>query len=172
MGMVSPDGKWVWNGVQWTPAPVAATAEAPASARSMLAIGGGISAIAGSAALLAASFMPYVSWNATDDYPAGSYTLFSFGPFEVASVAVTLAACVGAAIILLIFSIRLVVALAAGGLAAFGLDAVTGWGFQSGTYASEGYHIEPGAFVGVAGGVLVLVGGVIAALSLFARRST
>ena len=106
------------------------------------------------------------------DYEAGSYSVFGFGPIQVAGAGLTLAAGVAAAIILFVLANRLAIALASGLLVAFGLDAVTGWAANSGTYATEGYHVEPGAFVGVAGGVVLLVGGVIAALSLFARRST
>jgi hypothetical protein len=168
--VISPDGRWQWNGAQWMPVPAAVT-EAPAGARSMLAVVGGVVAIAGNAALLAACFMPFVSWDATADYEAGSYSVFGYGPFEVASVGLTLAAGVAAAIILFVLANRLAIALASGLLVAFGLDAVTGWAANSGTYAMDGYHVEPGAFVGVAGGVVLLVGGVIAALSLFARRS-
>ncbi len=169
-GTLSPDGRWLWTGSEWTPVPTAAAAEQPAGARSKLAIGGGVLAIAGNAVLLAASFLPYVSWDATADYEAGSYSLLGFGPFEVASVAVTLAAGVGAGIILLVLANRLATALASGLVVAFGLDAVTGWIATSGTYAMQGLHIEPGAFVGLAGGVIVTIGGVLAALSLVARR--
>lgn len=160
----------MWDGVQWTPVPVAAS-EAPTSARSTLTVAGGIAAIAGIAMLLGASFLPYVSWTATADYPAGSYSIFGFGIWEIASVAVTLAAGIGAAIILFVLANRLAIALAAGLLVAFGLDAVTGWVANSGTYAMEGLHIEPGAFLGFAGGAILMAGGVMASLSLLPRRA-
>ena len=169
MGMLSPDGRWQWNGVQWMPVSTAAPAAA-LSARSMLTLAGGLVAVLGEAAILVSYFLPYSTWDATADYPAGSYSIFGIGPWETAGALVAIAAGVAAAIVVLALTNRIAIGVASGALMAFGLQSLTDWIAISGTSVGYNEHLAAGSFVGAAGSIVLFLGGLIALLSLFARR--
>jgi len=175
-GSLSPDGFWRWDGVRWLPSgaspdPAIAIAGSP---RSWLATAGAIVAIIAALLVLAGSFLPYVHY--TGEMAAGESawpSVFNGGfpgawgnAFE--PILVILFA-LAASVLIIASANRTARAFASGALVVLGaqtLMMVVGYAAAGASYG----QLQAGAFVGAFGSILLCVGGIMSAGSLWLRQ--
>ena len=175
-GSLSPDGFWRWDGVRWLPSgaspdPAIAIASSPTS---WLATAGAIVAIIAALLVLAGSFLPYVHY--TGEMAAGESawpSVFNGGfpgawgnAFE--PILVILFA-LAASVLIIASANRTARAFASGALVVLGaqtLMMVVGYAAAGASYG----QLQAGAFVGAFGSILLCVGGIMSAGSLWLRQ--
>lgn len=175
MGMLSPDGLYRWDGVRWVPTagviPNPVPAAPPSAPGSTLAIVGGAVAIVGSLAIIAAGLLPYAHYtdNSTPAWPS----IFNPGYpgalwYAAEPVAVILLGIV-AGVMLIAVRGRTLRLVAAGALLAFGMQTTFSFvGFVGASATGPASQMGIGGVVGVIAGLVILVGGAIAAASVLA----
>jgi len=174
-GSLSPDGFWRWDGVRWLPSGASPDpAIAIGSPRSWLATAGAIVAIIAALLVLAGSFLPYVHY--TGEMAAGESawpSVFNGGfpgawgnAFE--PILVILFA-LAASVLIIASANRTARAFASGALVVLGaqtLMMVVGYAAAGASYG----QLQAGAFVGAFGSILLCVGGIMSAGSLWLRQ--
>jgi len=172
IGRLSPDGLWRWDGARWMPTGAAEFNAPPSVARtprSSAALAGGITSIVAAVVLLAACFFPYGSF---PDGNGGTINSSIFNgnyqgsAWQIPEPLFVVLAAIAAAIVVIAVSVRIVRAVATGALIALGLQTLMMWITFIGTAISVG-RIGPGGFIGLAGSIVLLVGGLVALTSLF-----
>ncbi len=175
-GQLSPDGMWRWDGTRWQPEPSILTPISPPriSKRSWLATGGGIAALIAIPFIAAACTLPFVYYTDVSSGPASSSVFnlgYSGGLFFALEPIAVMVCVVIAGIFLIAWQHRAVRALGAGALLAFGVQTVTLFiGYIGGEVAYG--RVGPGGPVGILGGLILLVGGGLAAAGLFVRQES
>lgn len=130
---------------------------------------GGITSIVAAAVLLAACFFPYGSFS---DGNGGTFNSSVFNGnyqgsgWQIPEPLFVVLAALAAAIVVMAVSVRIVRAIATGALIALGLQTLMMWITFIGT-AIAGGRIGPGGLIGIAGAIVLLVGGLVALTSLF-----
>jgi len=173
-GQLSADGMWRWDGARWQPEASVISAMPPAriSKRSWLATGGGIASLGAVGFILAGCVFPFVYYSD----PAGgppSASIFNLGYtgglFYALEPIAVIACVVVTAGFLIAWQDRTVRAVGSGALLAFGLQTVAMFiGYIGG---EVGYgRLGPGGAVGAFGGLILLIGGGLAAASVLAGR--
>ena len=175
-GQLSADGMWRWDGTRWQPeaSAMSPTSSPQRSRRSWLATGGGIAALISVAFVVAGCAFPFIYYSD----PAGgppSASIFNLGYTGGLFYALEPIAVIVCVVIAAIFHIawqnRTVRAVGTGALLAFGLQTVALFiGYIGG---EVGYgRLGPGGAVGVVGGLILLVGGGLAAAGLIVHRES
>jgi hypothetical protein len=142
---------------------------APRTPRSWAALAGGITSIVASAVLLAACFFPYGSFPDGNGGTTNSSIFngnYQGSGWQIPEPLFVVLAAIAAAIVLMAVSVRIVRALATGALLALGLQTLMMWIAFIGTAISAG-RVGPGGLIGIAGAIVLLVGGLVALASLF-----
>jgi len=142
--------------------------------RSWLATVGGIAALVAIPFIVAGCMLPFVYYTDTSNGPASS-SVFNLGYtgglfFALEPIAVMVCAVI-TGIFLIAWQNRTVRAVGAGLLLAFGLQTVALFIGYFGGEAPYG-RVGPGGPVGILGGMILLVGGGLAAGSLFGRLAS
>jgi hypothetical protein len=184
---LSPDGYYWWDGTRWVPVAQPAqpaqlayphyqpTFGPPPPRRPVpwLRVIAGASAVVGVIATLVASIVPYGTFPDPNGGPTTSSSIFSGGfsgaGWDIAEPVFAILAGLAAAILVLIGINRLVQAIAAGALIAIGTQTATMWAAYYGLAGTDGSP-EAGGVIGVAGAVLIFVGGLLALAALFSAR--
>jgi len=171
VGRLSPDGLWRWDGARWVPTRAAQAPNAmgaSAGRRPWAALTGAIVSIASAAVLLAACFFPYGYYS---DGNGGTYSssIFNGGyagaGWQIPEPLFVVLAAIAAAIVVL--AVRGIVrGVASGALVALGLQTLMMWITYAGTAVSGG-RIGPGSWIGLAGSLALLMGGMLALIGLF-----
>ena len=177
VGQLSPDGMWRWDGSRWQAEPsVMSPLAAPrVSTRSWLATGGGIVALIAIPFIVAACIFPFVYYSGNSNGGSTSSSIFNLGYpggvfFALEPVAVTVCT-VLTAILLIAWQHQTVRAVGAGVLVAFGIQTIALFIGYIGGEAPYG-RLGPGGAVGTLGGLVILVGGGLAAASVFVRQAS
>jgi hypothetical protein len=176
-GDLSPDRLWRWDGARWVPAaPPPVARQAPGSGRSWLPIAGALAAIVAAVLVIVACALPYAHYNDPSITPSSPSVFNTGGPgalwFAAEPVIVALFG-VAAAVVLLAWNSRLPRATTSGMLLAFGVQTI----FLFLGYVGQGASGQPvqapgpGGLVGMFAGMLLLVGGILGAISVFERPS-
>ena len=184
-GRVSPDGLWRWDGVRWEPAaslnpPPPLFGSAPAteafrSERSGLASAGGITAIIATVIVFFGCALPYVHYSGDVSGVSASPSVFH-GGFSgdwgnIAEPLVVILFSLAASIVVIAAKDRTARAFSSGALLAMGAQVITLFVGYDVAGASYG-QLQAGGIVGPLGGIVLFVGGAMAAASLLVRPAT
>lgn len=121
------------------------------------------------AVLLAACFFPYGSFSDGNSGTINSSIFngnYQGSGWQIPEPLFVVLAALAAAIVVMAVSVRIVRAVATGALIALGLQTLAMWITFIGTAISGG-RIGPGGLIGIAGSIVLLVGGLVALTSLF-----
>jgi hypothetical protein len=170
-GQLSPDGLWRWDGARWVANQVTPLPAPPATKRrSSLAVSSGITAIVGAVVVVVGCVVPYAYFPGdSSGQSASSSSIFDGGfsgswAYAIEPVIVIAVVLVGA-LLVIVGTSRTLRALMAGVLCAMGAQTMAMFlGYAVATFSFS--HLQAGGFIGALGGLIVLAGGAMAALSL------
>ena len=176
---LSPDGNYWWDGMGWVPVattPLAAPARS-SSGISWAEIGGGITVVVSAVVLGIACYLPFTYYV---NPPAGDATQASIfdegyttGFWYAVEPALVIVLAVTGGTWLTYWRSRTMRALVPAALGAMGLQTFALFmGYAGATNIPGGETAGPAGWVGMAGGLLMMIGAIVAGLGAYHRRSS
>ena len=141
----------------------------------MLAIVGGVTALVAEAIIFVSYLLPYVTYDGSGGYAVfygcvsaqDATTCNNFPlPWGIATAGGMIVVGLAVAILVIALKRRIAIALASGALVALGLQEFSDWVSFISSKDYSGAHLGAGVVVGVIGGLVLMAGGLTAAVSV------